>query len=129
MMINLLKMKLKIFLKKYVKIMEKNIKIINYYFLVKKLIIILKLEKTTCLKYKTINCLQRKKLCDCVFIRNLYDVIIIIMLYYETMNFKNSDKLQIVLDEFVAKKEAAGLNLLVCKDEPTYQSKSFYPHR
>lgn len=38
------------------------------------------------------------------------------MLYYETMIFKNSDKLQIVLDEFVAKKEAAGLNLLVCKD-------------
>jgi CubicO group peptidase (beta-lactamase class C family) len=38
------------------------------------------------------------------------------MLYYETMIFKNSNKLQIVLDEFVAKKEAAGLNLLVCKD-------------
>lgn len=38
------------------------------------------------------------------------------MLYYETMIFKNSEKLQIVLDEFVAKKEAAGLNLLVCKD-------------
>ena len=32
------------------------------------------------------------------------------------MIFKNSDKLQFVLDDFVAKKEAAGLNLLVCKD-------------
>lgn len=32
------------------------------------------------------------------------------------MFFKNSDKVQFVLDGFVAKKEAAGLNLLVCKD-------------
>lgn len=32
------------------------------------------------------------------------------------MFFKNSDKVQFVLDDFVAKKEAAGLNLLVCKD-------------
>ena len=32
------------------------------------------------------------------------------------MIIKNSDKVQFVLDDFVAKKEAAGLNLLVCKD-------------
>lgn len=32
------------------------------------------------------------------------------------MILKNSDKLQFVLDDFVAKKEAAGLNLLVCKN-------------
>ena len=32
------------------------------------------------------------------------------------MIFKNSDKVQLVLDDFVEKKEAAGLNLLVCKD-------------
>lgn len=32
------------------------------------------------------------------------------------MIFKNSDKVQFVLNDFVAKKEAAGLNLLFCKD-------------
>ena len=38
------------------------------------------------------------------------------MWYDYIMIFKHSDKVQFVLDDFVSKKEAAGLNLLVCKD-------------
>ena len=51
-----------------------------------------------------------------LFISNLFDVLNSQICYDDSMIFKNSDKVQFVLDDFVAKKETAGLNLLVYKD-------------
>ena len=49
-------------------------------------------------------------------IRILHDALSPKLCYHKSMNYQNLQNIQSVLDDFVNKKEAAGLNLLVCKD-------------